>query len=135
VFSTVHANSALESIERLVGLGIKRDLVVSHLLFASAQRLVPKNCPDCRVPDEEGQDLVRAVFDFDLMPQKGQGCASCRHTGSKGRVLLFESLVRRSVTIDGQMLKELVPQGTLRDHAVSYLKTGDIHACDACAFE
>lgn len=131
VLSTVHANSALESIERLEGLGVKRDLIEANLLFASAQRLVPRNCPHCREVDLDSRPLVSAVFGIDVTPQKGRGCAACNGTGVKGRELFFECLVRASAGA----VQSLKPMGSLREAAIETLKKGVVNAQNACAFD
>jgi type II secretory ATPase GspE/PulE/Tfp pilus assembly ATPase PilB-like protein len=133
VLSTVHANSARESIERLVGLGVSRELVEANVLFASAQRLVPRNCPHCRVVDAEHVDVVRAAFGVEVVPYKAVGCDDCNGTGVNGRTLLFEYLCKESGM--NQESKTLVQHGSLRAHALDALKKGEIHAQSACAFE
>ena len=132
VFSTVHANSAEESIDRLAGFGVSRDLIEANLLYASAQRLVPKSCPHCRANEADAQDLVRAVFGEDLMPQKGVGCSACNGTGVKGRVLFFEYIVKESQDDGRKVLKR---HGSLKECALAALKKGDVNAQNACAFD
>lgn len=133
VFSTIHANSAMESIERLVGLGIKREIAEANLLFASAQRLVPKNCPHCLVADDESKPLVKAVFGKDIVPKKSTGCRDCNFTGRTGVVLLFEHLTSEKSKIDN--IKRLCLQTVLSESAIDYLKKGVINAQNACAFD
>jgi type II secretory ATPase GspE/PulE/Tfp pilus assembly ATPase PilB-like protein len=124
VLSTIHANSALESIQRLVGLGVAEDLVRSNLLFASAQRLVPKNCPACLKPDPAGQRLLQSAFETSLIPMTSMGCSVCEHTGIKGRTLLFEYVLK-------QKDHSLRSMSTLKDSALSALKKGEINAANA----
>lgn len=132
VLSTVHANSAIESIERVSGLGVKRDLIEANLLFASAQRLVPKNCYECAREDFDAVPLVKAVFGEKLVPMRSDGCASCNHTGVKGRVLFFEHIARETVSETNQ--KQLVSCGSLKACALEALKKGEINAQNASAF-
>jgi type IV pilus assembly protein PilB len=132
VFSTVHANSSEESIERLVGFGLRRDLVEANLLYASAQRLVPRNCSQCRTAEADARDLVRAVFDEDLVPHRGLGCHACNGTGIKGRTLFFEFIVKES---QGDGTKILKRYGSLKECALAALKKGDVNAQNACAFD
>lgn len=139
VFSTVHANSALESIQRLEGFGIRRDLIESNLLFSSAQRLVPKNCTTCLTDDVESKQFVKSVFgDDDLIPKKSTGCAHCFGTGVKGRVLLFEHLYKQrllEITSQKNHPQNLTQFGSLKECAYEYLKKGAISAQNACAFD
>lgn len=133
VFSTIHANSALESIDRFTSLGVKRELIEANLLFASAQRLVPKNCEHCCVDDLSSKELVKAVFEEDLLPKKSLGCDLCLKTGIKGRVLLFEHIVKQNQKNSAN--KKLIQFGSLKECALENLKKGFINAQNACAFD
>jgi type II secretory ATPase GspE/PulE/Tfp pilus assembly ATPase PilB-like protein len=127
VLSTIHANSAVESIQRLQGLGVSEELVRSNLLFASAQRLVPQNCPCCLRPDPMGQRLLQRRFESQVMPMVSEGCSACEGTGTKGRALLFEYLIKDK---DHSLQK----MSSLRDAALNALEKGEINASDAlCA--
>lgn len=134
VFSTVHANSAFESITRLESLGIKRDLIESNLLFSSAQRLVPKNCQTCLIDDSDSSALVYAVFNEKLIPKKSKGCPDCHHSGIKGRILLFEYIYssNRENSSPSKILKQV---SSLKDTALENLRKGWINAQNACAFD
>lgn len=132
VFSTVHANSATESIERLVGFGLSRDLIEANLLYASAQRLVPRNCPHCVANDDDSRELALAVFGEEILTRKGQGCSHCNHTGIKGRVLFFECIAKESAESGEKVLRR---HGALKDCALEALKKGDVNAQNACAFD
>lgn len=127
VLSTVHASSVDEIEARLGGLGVSRELYQASLRFASAQRLVPKQCPHCRVPDPERLALVQAVFgEVDFVPQKATGCDNCQGRGIAGRVLLFEW---QHKTRDG-----LSSRGGLQAEALASLRKGDIHATVAAGY-
>lgn len=78
VLSTLHANGAKASVERLVDLGLDPHLVTSTLRLALAQRLVRRLCPACREPAGEG-----------FAPKSG-GCPACAGRGYAGRVGVFE---------------------------------------------
>ncbi len=127
VLSTVHANSAREIVDRITGLGVSRDLFLANLLFASAQRLVPKICQRCSQEDPESKDLVKAVYGVDVMPRKGVGCPYCNN-GVKGRVLLFEWLTRECV--DGRY--EPKAHENITAQALEHLRSGEIDAQSAC---
>lgn len=133
VLSTIHANSALSSISRLEDLGLSHEQVSANLLFASAQRLIPRNCPDCIQPDEAHQRLVFSTFRDTLMPAVSVGCPACGQTGVRGRALLFEYVTFAPVAGTGKRMAH--PHGTLKDHAFEYLKEGVINAEHACALE
>lgn len=97
VFSTLHTNSAVGAIPRLMDMGIERFLLSATLVAVLAQRLVRKVCPLCRVrqePDEE-QSALLAAHGIDLTGRPcstGRGCPACRETGFSGRGAVFEYL-------------------------------------------
>jgi general secretion pathway protein E len=96
VFSTLHTNDAMSAVARLLDLGIPDYLVASTLEGVLAQRLVRRICDDCRTayaPSAEmvAQLVARPVGRVTL--QRGLGCASCRGTGFRGRVGLFELVI------------------------------------------
>lgn len=133
VFSTVHANSAIESLDRIESLGVKRDLIESNLLFSSAQRLVPRNCPECLTEDPDSKDLVAAIFKTEFTPKKSVGCQYCSKTGVKGRVLLFEHIIKNKN--DENKKQKLSRVGSLKDCALEHLIKGNLNAQNACAFD
>lgn len=132
VLSTIHANSAMDSVARLVDLGLNEDQIYSSLLFASAQRLVPRNCPVCREPDHEGTRLVRELWRLELDTYSALGCSSCDGSGIAGRVLLFEYLTTTPGARGGRVP---IVADTLREQAIQSLARGEIRAQDACAFD
>jgi type II secretory ATPase GspE/PulE/Tfp pilus assembly ATPase PilB-like protein len=96
VFSTLHTNDAAGALARLVDLRVEPYMVASALDGVLAQRLVRRICPDCREryqPPAEAVALLaeRPVGSVSL--ERGRGCDSCRGTGYRGRVGLFELLV------------------------------------------
>ena len=97
VFSTLHTNDAASAVTRLLDLGIEPYLVASSLVAVVAQRLVRRICPDCRHPvtNEDSQmaqiGLDARAFEDDAF-FFGIGCETCRNTGYRGRVGVFELL-------------------------------------------
>jgi general secretion pathway protein E/type IV pilus assembly protein PilB len=95
VFSTLHTNDAPSAVSRLIDIGIKPFLVAAAVRAVLAQRLVRRNCPDCRVPFEHDQKLfnslgIRSDQITDASFMKGEGCLKCNGTGFRGRVGVFE---------------------------------------------
>lgn len=96
VFTTLHANGALEVIERLSGLGVERLVLESNLRLSIAQRLEQKVCRSCGsaiAPDQlRGTDRKTTipVADLGRMRTKNKnGCPECID-GVKGRVPVLE---------------------------------------------
>ncbi len=103
VLSTLHSNSALRSIPRLIDLGVRPEVLAGNLIGIVAQRLVRKLCTECRVesaPDQLEQRLLRCEPDTVLYA--ALGCKHCYFTGYRGRIALIE-IVRWTRELDELM--------------------------------
>ncbi len=95
VLSTIHTNSAVKTITRLIDMGIDAFLVASSVSGVVAQRLVRVLCPQCSVEEEPTAD-ERAIFkrhniEIDKV-KRARGCEACAQKGYKGRTAVFEIL-------------------------------------------
>lgn len=95
VLSTLHTNSAVESIARLMDMGIEAYLITSSLEGVVAQRLVRRVCRDCSeqrppTPTEQTVFLQHEMVVSSIT--SGKGCVACNHTGYKGRLAIHEVL-------------------------------------------
>jgi type IV pilus assembly protein PilB len=122
VLSTLHTNSSIGAIPRLVDMGIEPFLLASSLRVVGAQRLVRRICMECKhevtVPPnvlDYVRSLVEKVPKDELEKYKvdlaaglhiyeGKGCDACGNSGYKGRIAIFEAL-----EIDANM-KEVISQ-------------------------
>jgi len=107
VFSTLHTNSAPETITRLLDMGMDPFNFADALLGVLAQRLVRTLCKDCKEayhPEKDEYDnLVRAYdgdfdkmgypYNDDLVLYRPKGCSKCGNTGYRGRTGLHEIIV------------------------------------------
>jgi len=109
VFSTLHTNSAPESITRLLDMGMDPFNFADAVLCILAQRLVRTLCKDCKEAyhpsREEYEELVREYeidpfrkmvtisYSDDLTLYRPKGCDRCGHTGYRGRMGLHELLM------------------------------------------
>lgn len=97
VLSTLHTNSAAETLTRLVNMGIPSFNIASSVNLLVAQRLVRKLCMHCKVPRDDitAKSMMELGFSSDdvesITLYKALGCAQCSK-GYKGRVGLFEVL-------------------------------------------
>ncbi|MGC8587531.1 MAG: GspE/PulE family protein, partial [Hydrogenobaculum sp.] len=92
VLSTLHVNDAPSTVARLIDMGIEPFLISSSLLAVSAQRLVRKLCPYCKIPYEptkEKREYYGITADIIYKANK-QGCEHCNHLGYKGRTVIAE---------------------------------------------
>ena len=98
VISTVHTNSALAAVSRLLDLGIEDYLLADVLRGLAGQRLVRRLCPHCARPSEphevEAHEAARPNI---LGARRGKGdwkepvgCSRCARTGFLGRVGIYE---------------------------------------------
>lgn len=122
VFSTLHTNSAPETITRLLDMGLNALNFSDAFLGVLAQRLVRKVCKECRKPvkptGEEWNDIVEEfgseqfnTLGIALTPEtvihQAAGCDTCSGSGYKGRMGIHE-LMEGTKVIKG-MIKRQAP--------------------------
>ena len=98
VLSTIHTNSALNTIERLTDMDVERYLIGTSLNGVISQKLARKMCPHCKV-QRKTTDYEKSLFEkvlhqnidtiYDINPD---GCDKCTH-GYKGRICIAEVLL------------------------------------------
>lgn len=98
VYTTVHANSALDVLGRFIHMGVDTYNFVSALNAVLAQRLLRLICRDCATEERpDGATLaesrIEAADAAGYRFMRGRGCARCRGTGYRGRVAIGELLV------------------------------------------
>ena len=132
VLSTLHTNSAPETIIRLLGMGIDPFNFADALLGVLAQRLAKRLCPYCKKPYTPSEkELQRIKKEYGFHPLKPltdemlknatfynpTGCSKCNYTGFKGRIAIHELFV------PDQELKKLIienaPAQKLREVAIN----------------
>jgi len=95
VLSTIHTNSSVKTITRLIDMGIDGFLVASSLSGVIAQRLLRVVCPHCSTWDVPSLDEIE-LFEKNKMDVKkikrAKGCDICNGKGYKGRTAIFEIL-------------------------------------------
>ena len=96
VYSTLHTNSAIGSISRLLDIGILPDIMAGNIIGIVAQRLVRRLCPHCKetafADDVERRLLGLAATDAPVSICRAVGCERCAHQGYKGRLAIMEIL-------------------------------------------
>jgi type II secretory ATPase GspE/PulE/Tfp pilus assembly ATPase PilB-like protein len=108
VLSTLHTNSAVETVTRLLDMGCDSFSFADAMLGVLAQRLARRVCKDCKeqyVGTKEEYDEIRQGYGPEMwdklgIPQdsafrltRGKGCENCNRSGFKGRVALHELLL------------------------------------------
>ncbi|KQQ40317.1 secretion system protein E [Duganella sp. Leaf126] len=103
VYSTLHTNSAIGAIPRLLDIGVLPDIMSGNIIGIIAQRLVRRLCPHCRQP-HLADDIERQLLGLseDAPPQtlyRAVGCERCAHQGYKGRIAIIE-LLKMTAALD-----------------------------------
>ena len=118
VLSTLHTNSAIGSITRLVDMGVERYLLAPMVVGLAAQRLVRRLCEHCRWQDESTEADSRLLGGA-LKPGKAiwraGGCDHCHGEGYRGRAALYE-VVAIDDTMQG-MIHDGVSEAKLEKEA------------------
>ena len=95
VFSTLHTNSALGAIPRLIDIGVKPQIMAGNIIGIVAQRLVRRLCRHCKqahAPDDTERQLLGISGNKPVLLYKEEGCEACNFMGYKGRLAVLEVL-------------------------------------------
>ena len=138
VFATLHTNSAVGAVTRLLDMGCEPYLVASALIGTMAQRLVRKICVNCRRPYEPNEAEYRIlgipIERTGVRLFRGAGCTRCLRSGHYDRIGVFEfvpfdsglaELVTQKATTE-TLHRYAAAHGaiTLRDDAMSKVREG-----------
>ena len=108
VLSTIHTNSAVETVTRLLDMGLDPFNFADALLGILAQRLARRLCSQCKEPYHPAREAydelahwygteafakLKIGYDDRLTLYRATGCEQCRQSGYKGRIGLHELLV------------------------------------------
>ncbi len=141
VLSTLHTNSAADTIVRLREMNVEPYMIASSLLGVVAQRLIAKNCEHCRI-NEDVSPAVRQLFNLssDENFYIGKGCEVCGKTGVSGRVPAYEflqvtDLIQHNILANASTLElnqsaELAGMQSLVQCALGYARSGETSIAD-----
>jgi general secretion pathway protein E len=107
ILTTVHANTAIQAVSRLLDLGVEASMIAATTRFLLGQRLVRRLCPKCRQPHRKTESLgtlyrrvVGQAMDSGILRlpkgetggffEAGGGCGACNRSGFSGRLGIFE---------------------------------------------
>ncbi len=141
VFSTLHTNSAPETITRLLDMGMDPFNFADALIGVLAQRLVRTLCKDCKEPyhpeKEEYDNLVRTYdgnfealgipYADELNLHRANGCDKCSNTGYRGRTGLVELLNgtdEMKALIQGRAMMEELRVQAVKDDMTTLMQDG-----------
>ena len=115
VLSTLHTNSAVGAVSRLVDMGVEPFLLDSSLLGGLAQRLVRVLCPECKEAisaDESACALLGLPIEQAPTIYRAAGCPACNQQGYRGRTGIYELVVfddvMRTLVHNGAAEQELI---------------------------
>ena len=141
VLSTLHTNSAVGAISRLINMGLPGYLVSSAVTAIVAQRLIRVNCENCKIEiDKNNAEIKEFIKIYNIKESaslmKGEGCDDCNGTGYKGRKGVHEVLtitpdLEEAITEkkSEQEMVEIAKKGTftsLADAAVRFVEDGTL---------
>ena len=121
VFTTLHSNSAVGAIPRLLDIGVRPEILAGNIIGAIAQRLVRKLCNECKQPAEmkrpQPANCIRDAED-QLIVYRPVGCPACAGQGYRGRMALMEIL-----PFDPDLDELIARRGTSRElHGMAVAK-------------
>jgi type IV pilus assembly protein PilB len=101
VFSTLHTNTSIGAIPRLIDMGVKPYFIPSTVNLVIAQRLVRKLCPDCleekpclpellREAEKSLENAPETYKNLEIKYFQSKGCKRCNFRGYIGRIGIFE---------------------------------------------
>ncbi|MBI1942488.1 MAG: Flp pilus assembly complex ATPase component TadA [Betaproteobacteria bacterium] len=113
VYTTLHTNSAVGAIPRLLDIGIVPDIMSGNIIGVIAQRLVRKLCRTCRQsydPDVKERRLLGLTPTEPAALFRSVGCEQCDYQGYRGRVGIMEIL-----KVDGAIDELIARRATARE--------------------
>ena len=120
VLSTLHTNTAIGAVSRLVDMGIEPFLLSSSLLGVLAQRLVRVLCPACKQPyAADAAECALLGVDPATPPtlHHAVGCSECRQLGYRGRTGIYE------LVMFDDALRTLVHNGASEQEMTRHART------------
>ncbi len=122
VYSTLHTNSAVGAIPRLLDIGILPDILAGNIIGIVAQRLVRVLCKHCKYPyqpDPVERKLLGLIHNEEVTLYRAAGCDICRHQGYTGRQAIMEIL-----KMDSDMDDLVARRASIRDIKQAALERG-----------
>jgi general secretion pathway protein E/type IV pilus assembly protein PilB len=103
VYSTLHTNSAVGAIPRLLDIGVLPDIMAGNVIGVVAQRLARRLCPHCKTPYQAGENEARLAGLPPEAPRpvlfRSAGCERCDFQGYRGRLAIME-ILRMNADLD-----------------------------------
>lgn len=130
VLSTLHTNSSIAAIGRMLDMGIEEYLISGALVAIQGQRLIRKVCQSCKeevLPDSTILSDLGGYLPKNAKFYKGKGCVVCNNSGYIGREMISEVLViseRLSSMIANGATKEQLTEQAVKEGFVTMFQDG-----------
>jgi general secretion pathway protein E len=116
VMSTLHTNTAVGAVNRLVDMGVEPFLLSSSLVGVLAQRLVRVLCPDCKTQRPATSTELQFLRLSEATVYEPRGCDQCQNSGFRGRLGIYEL-----ITID-DTLRQLIHDRASEQEMTGYAR-------------
>ncbi len=140
VLSTLHANDAVDALQRIYDLQVHANSIASELMAVISQKLAKRICPECRREVEPDPAILAELFPESVPDSfrcyEGAGCEACNGRGTKGRVAVVEymqvsSEIRTGISLQypiARLRATALDCGlvTMRDSALAHVVDGTI---------
>ncbi|WP_019895682.1 GspE/PulE family protein [Hydrogenovibrio halophilus] len=138
VYATLHTNSAIGAIPRLLDIGMSRSILSGNLIGVVAQRLARRLCSECKEayePEPFEKEVLGFKPEEEIIQYRAVGCEACNHTGYRGRLAILETLrftdEMDALLLEGgsqyQILQKAVEQGfsPMLNNALKWVRQGE----------
>ncbi|MDR1934260.1 MAG: Flp pilus assembly complex ATPase component TadA [Candidatus Accumulibacter sp.] len=129
VYSTLHTNSAIGAVPRLLDIGVLPDIMAGNVIGVIAQRLLRRLCPHCRTPHQAEDYEARLLGGPAEAPRpvlfRPRGCERCDFQGYRGRLAIMEIL-----RMNGELDELVARRGTAREIRRAAAQIGFVSLAD-----
>lgn len=140
VLSTLHANDAVDALQRIFDLEVHANSIASELMAVISQKLAKRICPHCKTEATADPVILEELFPEgppdDFRCFEGKGCGECGQRGTRGRVAVVEYMQVNSDIREGISLRYPIARlravaldsglVTMRDSALNHVASGTI---------
>ncbi len=116
VMSTLHTNTAIGAVTRLIDMGVEPFLLSSSLVGMLSQRLIRVLCDECKQPRDATASELEFLQQASAQVYEAQGCESCQYSGFKGRTGIYEL-----VSVDDTM-RQLIHDQVSEQEMTAYVR-------------
>jgi type IV pilus assembly protein PilB len=147
VLFTLHTNTAVGAIPRMIDLGVEKFLIPPTIKVVVSQRLVRRLCPECKKKVKANKEEEKIIKEeLEKLPEKEKknikipkeiylyrpvGCSACANKGTKGRIGVFEIFVMTDTAaqiILSEPVEQKIQEQAIKDGMITMKQDGIIKA-------